>query len=144
MRVTGADGEGPDGVAGRRGDARAVAKAVGAGRIALGASYLLAPNLALRAWPGTRPGPGADGALLRMLARSTGGRDVALGVGALLAVSHGGPVRGWLEAAMLADVVDAAAILVAFRHLPRARASFMVAAALATAVAGRRLAASVG
>lgn len=125
-------------------DMKAAAKAVGIGRIALGVSYLATPGLALRAWPGRRPTKDDDGALLKLLARSTGGRDIALGVGVLLALSHDAPVRGWLEAAMVADVVDAVAILLALPHLPRAKAVLMLGAALGTAAAGRRLATSLG
>ena len=125
-------------------DTRAAAKAMGAGRIALGLSYVLAPGLALRAWPGTRPSTADDGRQLRHLARSTGGRDIALGAGVLLALSHDAPVRGWLEAASLADAVDALAIILAFPHLPRRKAVLMLGAALGAAAAGRRLATSLG
>jgi hypothetical protein len=125
-------------------DARAAAKAVALGRIGLGVSYLAAPGLALRLWPGRTSSSDADSALLKLMARSTGGRDIGLGVGALLAMSHDAPVRGWLEAGMLADAVDAVAIALAFRHLPRAKAVLMLGAALGTAVVGRRLARDVG
>jgi hypothetical protein len=124
---------------------RDVARAIGVARIALGTSYVLGPRLALRVWPGVSPGGGdGDAALARLLARSTGGRDIALGLGALLALSHDAPVRGWIEAGMLADAADAAAIVLAFRHLPRAKALLMLVAAAGTAAAGRRLAASLG
>ena len=125
-------------------DAPGVAKAVGAGRIALGLSYIAAPGLALRAWPGRRSTKDADGALLRLLARSIGGRDVALGVGVLVALSHDVPARGWVEAGMLADAADALAVLIALPHLPKAKAILMLGAAVGTAAAGRRLAASLG
>jgi hypothetical protein len=125
-------------------DMKAAARAVGVGRIALGLSYLAAPGLALRAWPGRRSTKDDDGALLKLLARSTGGRDIALGMGLLFALSHDAPVRGWLEAAMLADVVDALAILLALPHLPKPKAVLMLGAALGTAAAGRRLATSLG
>ena len=121
-----------------------VVKAVGLGRIGLGVGYSLFPGLALRAWPGRPSSTAGDAALLKMMARSTGGRDISLGLGALFAQKHNGPVRGWLEAAMLADVADAVAILVAFKHLPRARAVLMLGAALGTAAAGQRLARAVG
>ena len=126
-------------------DVDATVKAIGLGRIALGVGYTLTPGLALRAWPG-RPAPaaGADAAVLKMLARSTGGRDIGLGLGVLFAQKHRTPVRGWLEAAMLADVADAVSILIAFRHLPRAKAVLMLGAALGTAAAGQRLARAVG
>jgi len=125
-------------------DMRATAKAVAVGRIALGVSYIAVPGLALRAWPGRRPPKDDDGALLKLLARSTGGRDVALGVGVLFALSHDAPVRGWLEAGMLADAADAVAILLALPHLPKVKAAMMLGAAVGTAAAGRRLATSIG
>ena len=119
-------------------DVDATVKAVALGRIGLGVSYLLAPGAALRLWPG------ASDPLLRMMARSTGGRDIGLGLGVLFAQKHDSPVRGWLEAAMLADVADAVAILIAFKHLPRVKAVLMLGAALGTAAAGQRLARAVG
>ncbi len=125
-------------------DLGATVRAVAIGRIVLGASYLATPGLALRLWPGRRASTEADEALLQMMARHTGGRDNSLGVRALLAQKHDAPVRGWLEAAMLADVLDAVSIVVAFRHLPRTKAVLMLGAALGTAVAGRKLASAVG
>ena len=131
-------------VAGREIDVDATVKAVALGRIGLGVGYTLTPALALRAWPGRPADTAGDGARLRMMARSTGGRDIGLGLGVLFAQKHDAPVRGWLEAAMLADVADAVAILIAFRHLPRAKAVLMLGAALGTAAAGQRLARAVG
>lgn len=125
-------------------DVDATVTAVAYGRIALGVSYMATPGLALRLWPGRPATTEADGAMLRMMARHTGGRDIGLGLGALLAQKHDSPVRGWLEAAMLADVADAVAIVLAFRHLPRAKAVLMLGAALGTAAAGRKLASAVG
>jgi hypothetical protein len=125
-------------------DPNDVVKAVGLGRIGLGVGYGLLPGLALKAWPGRPSSTPADAALLEMMARSTGGRDISLGLGLLFAQKHNGPVRGWLEAAMLADVADAVAILLAFKDLPRTRAVLMLGAALGTAAAGQRLARSVG
>ena len=125
-------------------DVKATVKAVAIGRIGLGLSYLVLPGASLRLWPGRASSSERDAALLRLMARHTGGRDIGIGLGALLALQHDAPVRGWLEAAMLADTVDAVAILFAFRHLPRTRALLMLGAALGTAAAGRRLATSVG
>ena len=125
-------------------DVAATVRAVAIGRIALGMSYLATPGLALKLWPGRAGTTDRDQALLRMMARHTGGRDIGLGVGALLAQKHDAPVRGWLEAAMLADVLDAVSILLACRHLPRAKSVLMLGAALGTAVAGRRLASATG
>jgi hypothetical protein len=55
----------------------------------------------------------------KLLARSFGIRDVALGMGAILAMDRGAPSRGWLEAGGLADAGDLLATLLAFRSLPR-------------------------
>ena len=131
-------------VAGTEIDVDATVKAVALGRIGLGLSYLATPGLALKAWPGRSGSTKHDEALLRMMARHTGGRDIGLGVGALMAQRHGAPVRGWLEAAMLADVLDAVSIVFAFGHLPRTKAVLMLGAALGTAAAGQRLARAVG
>jgi hypothetical protein len=125
-------------------DVDATVKAVAYTRIGLGLSYLVTPGLALRLWPGRPSTTDTDGTMLRMMARHTGGRDIGLGLGALFAQKHGTPVRGWLEAAMLADTADALAIVIAFRQLPRAKAVAMLGAALGAAVAGRKLASAVG
>jgi hypothetical protein len=117
-------------------DAQERTRVMALARIALGASFVLAPGMALRAWPGRDE---ARGPVDRLLARSVGVRDVALGVGTLLAVEHDAPVRGWLEASMLADAGDAAAIVLGFRHLPRMRAVTMLGASVGAVVAGRRL-----
>jgi hypothetical protein len=55
----------------------------------------------------------------KLLARSLGSRDIALGLGAILAMDRGAPSRGWLEAGGLADAGDLLATLIAFRSLPR-------------------------
>lgn len=122
-------------------DAPATASAIAAGRVVLGVAFALTPGLALRAWPGhgSHQSPAA-----RFLARSTGVRDVALGLGTLLAVRKQSPVRGWLEAGMLADAGDALAVLLGMRSLPRGRALLALGAAAATAMAGQRLAGSLG
>ncbi len=125
-------------------DVPATVRAVAIGRIVLGGAYLATPGPALKLWPGRSASTDRDETLLRMMARHTGGRDVALGVGALLAQKHDAPVRGWLEAAMLADVLDAVSIVFALRHLPRTKAVLMLVAALGTAAAGQRLARAVG
>jgi hypothetical protein len=122
-------------------DERAVARAVALGRIGLGTVFTLTPGLALRAWPGDGS---HDHAVSRFLARSTGGRDLAIGLGTLLALRKDTPVRGWLEAGMLADGVDAVAILAVARSVPRGRALLAFASAAGAVVAGRRIVDAVG
>jgi len=117
-------------------DEKAVARAIAFGRIGLGTAFTLAPGLALRAWPG-------DGSheqpVSRFLARSTGGRDLAIGIGTLVAISKDAPVRGWLEAGMLADAVDAFAILAVIRSVPKGKALLAFGAAAGAVAAGRRI-----
>lgn len=100
-------------------------KALAVSRVAVGTALLVAPRPVLQVWLG-RHTPDAFSALL---ARSVGGRDVALGLGTLFALRHDTSVRGWLEALMVSDAADAVALLAAARHFPRGR---LVAAALPT------------
>jgi hypothetical protein len=88
---------------------REIAIAMARGRIALGVSALAAPGVACRAMfgrEGSRPG-------MRAFARMLGGRDAALGLGVVIALDRGAPVRGWLEACALADGVDLVSCLIA-------------------------------
>jgi hypothetical protein len=86
-------------------------------RIGLGIVLMLLPGPLLRIWLGR----GASSPFSRLLARSVGGRDVALGLGTLFALRHRAPVRGWLEATALADASDSFTMLMAARHLSRPR-----------------------
>ncbi len=96
--------------------ARALAGAVAWGRVALGATAVVAPALVARPWIGDM----ADGTTSRLLARTMGGRDLALGLGALraLAVSDQ-EARPWVALGGSADGVDALATVLAFGALPR-------------------------
>jgi len=81
---------------------RDIAIALARGRMALGAVALIAPGLAARSMFG---GEGSRPAA-KLFARMIGGRDLALGLGVVIALDRGAPVRGWLEAGALADGVD--------------------------------------
>jgi hypothetical protein len=98
-----------------RDEAREHARRVAGLRVAIGATAILAPRLATRPWLGRAVGRPTD----KLLARSLGSRDIALGLGAILALDRGAPSRGWLEAGGLADVGDLLGTLLAFRALPR-------------------------
>ena len=106
------------------------------GRIAVGAAFALAPGLAGRHWIGadaTRPP-------VKVVTRALGARDLVLGLGVMLAIDRGAPVRGWLEGAALADAVDMAATLLAGDSIPELarRSAVLIAggsAALAAALA---------
>ena len=107
--------------------ARDLAVGLAGGRIAIGVLSLLAPRVVGRAMSGR------DGAMggTRLFARMVGARDLGLGLGVLVALDRGAPVRGWLEVSAVVDGIDAGACLLARRHL---RASvFPVAVGLAGA-----------
>ena len=122
------------------GGGKAAASAIAVGRIGLGLGFTLMPKLALKAWPGRGAG---DDPTARFLARSTGGRDLAIGVGTLIAIQRDAPVRGWLEAGMVADAVDAVAILLAFRSVPKVKALFALVSAVGSIVTSQRALASI-
>lgn len=110
---------------------RDIAVAIARGRIALGASALLAPGLAGRLMFGRD----ASGSGPRLLARMIGGRDIALGLGVVIALDRGAPVRGWLEASALADSVDLASTLIVGDEIPRGTYVSIVASAVGAALA---------
>jgi hypothetical protein len=96
-------------------EAREYARWLAGARVAIGATAILAPRIAMRPWLGRGVGRPTD----KLLARSLGSRDIALGLGAILAIDRGAPTRGWLEAGGLADAGDLVGTVVAFRALPR-------------------------
>src|SRR5215208_737630 len=85
-------------------------------RIGVGAAFVLVPGLAGRMWIGSdarrRP--------VKVLARAFGVRDLAIGLGVVIALDRGTPVRGWIEAGVLSDAIDTAASLLAGSSIPPA------------------------
>lgn len=77
-------------------------------RLALGVVLACAPRWSWRRVTG-RPQP-SDEAVLAV--RMLGARDIALGLGGLMAARRDGAVRGWAEAGVLVDAVDAGAVAV--------------------------------
>jgi hypothetical protein len=92
---------------------RDVAVSLARGRVAIGVVSLLAPAFVGRMMTG-RDGSGGGTTLF---ARMVGARDLGLGLGLLIALGRGAPVRGWLEASALVDGIDAAACLLARDHI---------------------------
>jgi hypothetical protein len=92
-------------------------RALGAGRVTIGVVALVRPDLMARAWVGAVQAAGPAG---MVLGRAAGGRDIALGVGALLASfrrnSRG--LLGWTVAGSFCDAVDMAATVASWRDLP--------------------------
>jgi hypothetical protein len=90
-----------------------LAVSLGRGRVALGAVSVLAPGIVGRTMTGR---DGFDGAM-RLFLRMVGARDLGLGLGLLVALDRGAPVRGWLQASALVDGFDVAACLLARDHI---------------------------
>ena len=94
-------------------EGRDLAVSLAGGRITIGVVSLLAPGAVAHTMTGR---DGSEGAT-RLFARMVGARDLGLGLGLLAALNRGAPVRGWLEASAVVDGIDAAACLLARRHL---------------------------
>jgi hypothetical protein len=122
-----------------RDQARQLAEAVAWGRIAIGVTALVAPTVPLRPWVGR---DFAWQPRAKLLARSLGARDLALGIGVILALRHDAPVRGWVEGGALADTGDVLATLLSFGKLPKG-GRWLVLLSAAGAAASARLAAPV-
>lgn len=108
-------------------------------RVAIGLALILAPGAITRLWVGA--GGATPGA--KVLARALGGRDLVLGVGAILALRDEIPVRRWVLLGAASDAVDGVATLLALRHIPKLRGLLAVVAAAGAALAGAGLAGRV-
>jgi hypothetical protein len=118
--------------AGKAVDYRQLARAVAAGRLAVGVAMLAAPRTMARNWAG----PGAADRSVSLLTRALGAREIALGAGVIVALDRGEPARRWVLAGVASDVVDASAALLGLRALGARRALPTVVVATAAAVAG--------
>jgi hypothetical protein len=117
------------------------ATALALGRTAIGVAALASPALIARPWVGEASGPAA-----RVLGRALGGRDLALGLGALAALQRvppppvppGAPGRAgaWVAAGALADSLDVLATVAAWDELPPAGRWLVAVSAGGAAVAG--------
>jgi hypothetical protein len=123
-----------------RDDARRLAAAVGWLRIGIGAVALVAPAKAMAPFVGSAD---AGRPATRLLTRGLGGRDIALGVGTVLALRHDGPIRGWVEAGALADAADTLGSLAVFGSLHRTLRWGFLAMSAGAVVTGRMLAPAV-
>jgi hypothetical protein len=75
-----------------------------------------------------------------VLARAFGARDLAIGLGVVIALDRGTPVRGWIEAGALADAIDTAASLLAGGSIPAAIRWPCIALGAGSTAAGMALA----
>jgi hypothetical protein len=109
------------------------ARAVAAGRVALGLTALAWPTIPARPWVGST----RDDLTARVFGRALGGRDLALGLGTLAALEGSGSGAGaWVAAGALSDALDVAASLASWRELPRLTRWLVLASAGGAAVAG--------
>lgn len=103
-----------------------------AGRIAIGAAFVVDPDRAGERWVG--PGQAvSDGGVL---ARAFGVRDVALGAATIAAQAHGGGYRTLLVLGILCDAVDCAATVAAADRIPPQARQTSAAIAAAAALNG--------
>ncbi len=98
-------------------------------RMAIGAAAVAAPRLATRLMSGRRESEGIGPLFARML----GARDIALGLGTVIALDRGTPVRGWLEGSALSDTADCVSCIVARENM--SAAAFGASAGLGAASA---------
>jgi hypothetical protein len=123
----------------RRGSRR-VAALWAALRIALGVAALKKPRMASRAWVGPEASRGLTPVVL---GRAAGGRDVALGAGAVACALTGAPLKPWVLAGGGADAVDALATWFGGPELPRGRRTLVTAVSAASALTAVFLATQV-
>jgi hypothetical protein len=124
---------------------RGGATALAAARTAIGVVALAAPTLVTRPWLGPDRGPAA-----RVLGRALGGRDLALGLGALAALQQP-PARTrsaghpgiWIGVGALSDAMDVLATVAAWDELPPVGRWLVAMSAGGAAVAGAAAAGSL-
>ena len=93
-----------------------MAQAVAGTRIVFGVAFMALPGATGRMWIGRD----AERRAVRILTQAIGARDITMGLGALIAMRRGRPVRGWFEAIALTDALDFAAGLLAKDAIPPA------------------------
>ena len=113
---------------------RQAAVAVAAGRVALGVAALTRPSVPARPWVGAS----ADELGAQVFGRALGARDIALGLGALLAARKASQSQtaAWVAAGALSDALDTAITASAWSELPPATRWLIAASAGGAAVAG--------
>jgi hypothetical protein len=111
---------------------RDLLKQLSAGRIVLGATLIVKPQLVTGMWlgrDGQRPA-------IAVLGRGFGARDAVLGGGTLAAMRAGQGLKPWLCAGLVADAADLIATHLGRDHLPKASTRLIYALAGGALVAG--------
>jgi len=111
-----------------RAEAQKVAQGLAVGRVLVGVSLCVAPNVAAQ-WAGDD----VRNAGAHVITRALGARDAALGLGTLTSVHEPSHLRRWLVASSACDAADFVVMLAG----PRSpRRSLVLAMAAAAAVTG--------
>ncbi len=106
---------------------------IAGGRVLIGAGLLVAPGEVGKGWLGKQ----AEDPLIQMLMRVVGIRDLAVGLGGVLALSReGGGARNWILAGAACDAVDATVTLLARDQLEDQAVAGLLAIAAPAAVGG--------
>ncbi|MDO8210091.1 hypothetical protein [Conexibacter sp. CPCC 206217] len=96
---------------------RTLVTGIALGRLAIGAALVVAPRKVFGpGWIGTEAERPPAGVLLR----AVGARDVALGLGTLIALKQGSSLEPWVLGATIADGTDFFATLAAGQSIPAA------------------------
>lgn len=116
-----------------------VARFFGALRLGFGIGMFLMPRRVLKTWTGV---PG-DALPSTLALRGMAGRDIAIGMGLLMAIENGKPKRGWLEAGALSDAADATATIMDWKRLGGLRGAFWLAVEAGSAFLQSQAAATI-
>lgn len=116
-------------------DQRDIARLLSVGRVAFGAFMVLAPRRAARIWTGETE----DSAISAMAVRGLGARDVAIGMGTLVALEEDGDVAGWLQAGIVSDAGDALGVFSNFGRLGGLRRWALLATSCTAVYAGKKV-----
>jgi hypothetical protein len=109
----------------------------GIGRAVLGAAMVAAPGPVARLWLGSR------GTIeSKVLGRTHGVRDIALGAGLVWAIDRDQSVHPWVTGAAMSDLVDAGVTLAYWKSLPPAGRVLVLALAAGSAIQMGALAAA--
>lgn len=111
------------------------AAALAAARVAIGVGAMVSPALIARPWVGDAAHEPAG----KVLGRALGGRDLALGAGALAALLGAAPAGGagtWVGLAALADSCDVLATAAHWGELPTVTRWLVLGSAAGAAVTG--------
>ncbi len=121
-------------------DQRQLARILNGGRVVIGAASVVAPGFVGSRWyADDTTGKGTF-----VATRAFGARDLALGLGTIGALDAGEAADRWLRMGVVCDAVDAAATLLAIRHIGVKRALPVLMVAVGATIAGATFAGGVG